>query len=308
MTETPTYDVLGIGVIAVDDLLYVEAYPPAEAKVRVLRRERQCGGQTGTALVAARRLGARCAYLGTLGPDELSRTVMDQFHREGIDTAHAVLRDDARPYHSTIVVDQGSKTRTIFSSSEGFCGADPTNPPADVIRSGSVLLIDHHQLEGTLRAVRIAREAGRSIVADFERVPEGPFDELLALVDHLVLPKAFAMELTSAPGPAEAVAALKSPGRTAVVVTCGREGLWYAPGSGDDQPQHFPAFPVEVVDTTGCGDVFHGAYAAAVSKGLNLAQCVGLGAASAALKATQPGGQAGIPTLQMVETWLAQFR
>src|SRR5690348_3708416 len=79
------WDILGIGCSAVDDLLYGEAYPTADTKVRVRRRERQCGGLTATALVAASRLGARCAFAGVLGDDENSRFVLDALSREGVD-------------------------------------------------------------------------------------------------------------------------------------------------------------------------------------------------------------------------------
>ncbi len=77
------YDVLGLGAVAVDDLLYVDAYPAPESKVRLRHRLRQCGGLTGTALVAAARLGARCAYAGLLGHDELSAYVIEGLRRGG---------------------------------------------------------------------------------------------------------------------------------------------------------------------------------------------------------------------------------
>ena len=70
-----TFDIVGLGCAAVDDLLYVPAYPPADAKVQIRRRERQGGGLTATALVAAARLGTRCAYAGVLGDDDLSEFV-----------------------------------------------------------------------------------------------------------------------------------------------------------------------------------------------------------------------------------------
>ena len=66
------FDVLGLGAVAVDDLIYVEAYPPPDAKAQVIGRQRRCGGLTSIALVTAARLGARCAYAGALGNDELS--------------------------------------------------------------------------------------------------------------------------------------------------------------------------------------------------------------------------------------------
>jgi len=303
----PRLDVLGFGAVAVDELLYVDAYPAPESKVRVRHRERQCGGLTGTALVAAARFGAACAYAGVLGDDELSRYAMACLKREGIDLSLRVRRPDARPAHSTILVDQTQKTRTVLASLEGPIGADPSLPEAEVIRSASVLLVDHHGLEGTLRAVRIAREHGVEVVADFERDPGPPFAKLLARVDHLIVSERFARELTGErEAPVAAVAeALWAPDRSAVVVTCGAAGCWYVSDATCKAARHFPAFAVDVVDTTGCGDVFHGAYAAALSQREDLPRRAALASATAALKATRRGGQAGIPYRQAVDEFLA---
>jgi sulfofructose kinase len=304
---TPIFDILGFGAVAVDDLLYVDDYPPAENKVRVRHRLRQCGGLTGTALVAASRLGASCAYVGLLGDDELSKYVLDCFACEGIDTKHCVRRATARPAHSTIIVDEHRNTRTIFASLAGDIGADSQSPPAELIRSARVILIDHHGLEGTIRAARIACENGVAVVADFERKPEGNFDELLALIDHLVISALFAAELTGKTEPDQAASALWTPKRRAVVVTCGAQGSWYL-AEGYKKPLHCPAHPVKVIDTTGCGDVFHGAYSAALAWGKSPADCVELASAAAALKATKRGGQAGCPTLQSVEEFLHRIK
>jgi len=303
----PRFDVLGLGAVAVDELLYVDAYPAPESKVRVRHRERQCGGLTGTALVAAARLGARCAYAGVLGDDELSAYATACLEREGIDLSLRVRRPDARPAQSTIIVDRAQKTRTVLASLAGAIGADPSLPEPDVIRSASVLLVDHHGLEGTLRAVRIAREHGRQVVADFERDPGPPFAELVARVDHLIVSERFARAVTGQPdSPVAAVAeALWSPERSAVVVTCGAAGCWYVSGATGNTARHFPAFAVDVVDTTGCGDVFHGAYAAALAQGEDLPRRVALASATAALKATRRGGQAGIPFRHDVDAFLA---
>jgi len=302
--QAPRFDILGFGAVAVDDLLYVDEYPPAEAKVRVLQRQRQCGGLTGTALVAAARLGSHCAYVGVLGDDELSRFVIESLAREGIDLEWRVERADARPAHSTIIVDQRRKTRTIFCSLDWALGADPLRPEADLIRSARVVLVDHHGLEGTIRAARIARESGVGVVADLERDPGGPFAELLALVDHLIISERFARELSGAEDAARAAEGLCGADRRAVVVTCGAAGCWYV-GEGFGPPaRYLPAFEVEVVDTTGCGDVFHGAYASVLARDGNLHQRVVIASAAAALKATKHGGQAGCPTIDEVNAFL----
>lgn len=301
----PRFDILGFGAVAVDDLLYVDEYPSAERKVRVRCRQRQCGGLTGTALVAAARLGARCAYVGVLGEDEDSRFVAECFAREGIDAAYRVVRGDARPAHCTIIVDQTHRTRTIFASLDGHLGADPRLPEAELIRAARTLLVDHHGLEGTIRAVRIARESGVGVVADFERDPGEPFAELLAGVDHLIVGERFAAQLSGVNEPARAAEALWTANRRAVVVTCGAAGCWYV-GPAAKTARHVPAFEVEVLDTTGCGDVFHGAYAAALAREIDLPGRVLFASAAAALKASRRGGQAGCPTRQHVEMLLAE--
>ncbi len=283
----------------------MDEYPPADSKVQVRRHERQCGGLTGTALVASARLGARCAYVGMLGEDELSQIILDNFAREGIDTAYAPRCLDARPGHSVIIVDRRAKTRTVFSHVAGRMGADPLLPDADLIRAAKVLLVDHHGLEGTIRAARIAQAAGVAVVADFERDPGPPFADLLGLVGHLVVSERFALALTGRPDVSRAAESLWCAHREAVVVTCGASGGWYLDSTTNLASRHSPAFTVHVVDTTGCGDVFHGAYAAALAEGRPLAERVARASAVAALKATREGGQAGIPLQDAVEAFLA---
>ncbi len=300
-TTPARFDVLGLGCTAVDDLLYVDSYPPADAKVLVRRRQRQCGGLTATALVAAARLGARCAYAGILGDDDQSRFVIDCLQREGIDLTFLVRRPDARPILSTIIVDETHQTRNIFFDLAGTVGAPVDSPPAEVIRTSRVLFVDHYGIEGMTRAAKIAREAGVAVVADLERGDWPGFQELLALVDHLLVSRAFAAKLTGEAEPAASIKKLWQPQGQTVVVTCGADGCWYADAAMVAAPARHPALDVAVVDTTGCGDVFHGAYAAALAEGQPLQERIRFATAAAALKATAYGAQAGIPTRDMVE-------
>lgn len=304
----PSYDVVGLGCTAVDDLVYVDEYPPRDAKIPVRRRERQCGGLTATALVAAARLNARCAYAGTLGYDEFSAFAIDCFRKEGICVEHLRQCSETSTIHSTIVVDQTHCTRNIFFDVSRALPPDSLWPPAEVIRNSRVLFVDQLQAEGMLRAARIAREAAVGIVADFE-LGSGPvFEELLALVDHLILSADFAQCLTGASDPRQAVQALWHSERKTVVVTCGRAGCWYLSNGSDNTLQHQAAFPVQEVDTTGCGDVFHGAYAASLSRGWPVARRIEYASAAAALKAMSRGGQAGAPTDAAVMSFLEQRR
>lgn len=131
------------------------------------------------------------------------------------------------------------------------------------------------------------------------------FSELLALVDHLIVSLAFAKKLTGEAEPAVAARKLWRDDRRAVVVTCGADGCWHVDAASVSRPCHQPAYRVQVVDTTGCGDVFHGAYATGLVRGLPLLERIRFASAAAALKATQYGGQAGIPSRTAVEEFLA---
>ena len=298
------FDLLGLGCTAVDDILYVPRYPAADGKVEVRHRERHCGGLCATAMVAAARLGARCAFAGTLGNDEDSRFVLETFRREGVDVRHSVRNKEAGPVRSMIVVDEKRRTRTIFYHVPPRAGADPIRPSSDVIHNARVLLVDRFGIPGMIRAARIARAEGVPVVADFESFKLPRFRELLALADHLVVSGNFACEFTSASSPSSAAEKLWRKDRAVVVVTVGAKGCWFVDQSGSPA-RHLPAFRVKAVDTTGCGDVFHGAYAVALARGLPLLDRLRFASAAAALKTMKRGGQAGIPSRNEVARFLA---
>jgi len=219
-TIASTIDILGFGCVAVDDLLYVEAFPLADAKAQVLRRDRQCGGLVATALVAATRLGAKCAYVAPLGEDELSTFALDRMRREKIDVSHVARVSNATPVHSVIVVGNDQGSRNIFFNLEGVLAARAPRLPAALVRSARVLFIDHLWVGQKLPAVKIARQAGIPVVADFEDIRDPDFPELLAQVDHLILSAEIARRLTGADA-TRAARKLWHPSRQAVVVTDG---------------------------------------------------------------------------------------
>lgn len=298
------WDVLGPGSATVDDLLYVDSFPAPDTKMPVQSIQRQGGGLIATGLVAVARLGARAAFAGVLGIDDMSRWVEEDLKREGVDVSQVVHHEDAKPIYAVIIVEQQKRTRTILYHVPGRAGADEHLPTEDAIRSARVLYVDDYGVPGHIRAARIARSEGIPIVADFEReyIPRLP--ELVDLVDHLIVSAGFAARFAGITDPAEAARKLWHEGRAVVAVTCGEEGSWYYTGQG--VPQHQPAFHVEVVDTTGCGDVFHGAYAASLTWDMTLEERIRFASATAALKATQPGGRQGIPTREQVVAFLRE--
>jgi len=288
-------DVLGLGCTTVDDFIHVDSFPPADSKRRVERTHRQCGGLTGNALIAAARLGARCAYAGCLGTDDFSGYIAQYFTSEGIDISHAPRLPEARVIHSIIVIGGDTGSRNIFYEVNGVVGAHPSLPSEEVIHDSKVLFIDHYGMPGNLRALKLARAFGVPIVADLEDETVPHFNEVLAGVDHLILSEEFACRFTRENNAAAAARALWRPDRAVVIVTCGKEGCWSLEGAGE--PRHRAAFTVRATNTNGCGDVFHGAYAFRLACGDSLKERIRFASAAAAVKATQ----SDIPDLPAVE-------
>jgi len=294
-------DVLGVGAVSVDDFVTVDNFPRQNTKVQADAIFRQPGGLSGTALVAVARMGGRAAYAGTLGDDDLSRFVVERLAKENVDVSQVAREADARPFHSIVVVASRQKSRTILYSSEGVVGAHRQLPTERFVRRCGALLLDPVGIDGMVRLAEIASKFGIPRVGDFERGETGQFPRLLELTNHLIMPLEFGQSLTGRADPRAAIEELWSSERDVVVLTHGEEGSWYRTQESDGRVVHERAESVNVVDTTGCGDVFHGVYAFALSKGYAAAERVRMASIAAALKATRLGGQDGIPYLADVK-------
>jgi ribokinase len=299
----PRWDILGFGAVAVDDLLYVDHYPQPNSKMRIQGRRREGGGLTGTALVAAARLGAKVAYGGVLGHDELSRFTIQELEREGVDCSSILRRDKAQPFYSTIIVVQPTAQRTVLSYAGGVHQIRPEEISDELIANCRVLFVDHTVVEGGLRAVELAHRHNIPVTGDFEAERHPRVYDLMDRVDHLVIGVDFARQVTGKSNPEEMVRALANPDRACCVVTAGERGCWYS--ERDNEVHQFPAFHVQAVDTTGCGDVFHGAYAACIAQGESVNRAIQIATTAAGIKATHSGGRSGIPDRTTIDRFLS---
>ena len=299
------WDILGFGLVAVDDLIMVEHYPPPDARIPVEEVAIQGGGLTGTALVAASRLGAKCAYGGVLGNDTLSKWTLAELKRERIDCSPVIRQANARPVHSFVIVDRVSHNRNIFAYRGGVVPR-PTDKINEALLSKTrVLFVDHLGIENMVPAVSLAKKLGITTIGDFENAKHPMIGELLALIDHLILSYDFSSEFTGEKDPKKALEIIYgNADHACTAITIGKDGCFYIERNG--KLKHQPAFQVEAVDTTGCGDVFHGAYAAGIANGRDIAYCIQFASAAAAIKATQKGGRVGIPDLPTVIQFLQE--
>jgi ribokinase len=113
------------------------------------------------------------------------------------------------------------------------------------------------------------------------------------------------MSVTGTTTPEAATHRLFKTGRALVIVTCGASGCW-SKSAYDDAPAHYPAYEIDPVDTTGCGDVFHGVYAACLVRNMPLPDRITCANAAAALKAQHIGAQRGIPSRSEVMEFVAE--
>jgi len=299
------FDLVGFGVATLDLIMEVASFPDAGGKRQVLSSEYHGGGLTATALVAASKLGAKTWYGGALGNNERSSHVRKILSDFGVGLADVGFYPaEAEPIFAHVYVDRQTWERTIFWSDLATVSPIVNDETIKVTLASKCLFVDNHFARSLLPLYRHAKKHHIPIIGDFEMVNDSYEEEALALVDHLIVPANFAQQYTETHDPGAAVERLLGNLECRVaVVTDGANGAWFA-DSENRQVRHQAAYPVDVVDTTGCGDVFHGAYAASWVFGRDLESCVQIAAATAAIKATKRGGQAGAPTLQEISAFL----
>ncbi|MDR0361906.1 MAG: PfkB family carbohydrate kinase [Planctomycetota bacterium] len=305
-SSSAAIDILGAGIAAVDDLFLVKRFPRPNEKFAVISRTRQGGGLTATALVAASRLGCCCHCLITLGADDLSGFLRNTLSREGIVLHERPGLPDSRPNNPVVITEQGSGDRFIMWSEENIYGLDLVPDDFDALTRSKCLFVDNVYAESAVPLARKARELGIPAVGDFEDTGER-VRELISLTGHLIMPIAHAAQLTGEADPGAVVKKLmREPGRELACVTDSERGAWFADAADPENIRHQPAFIVQnVVDTCGCGDVFHGAYAACLVFGLPPSERIRRAAAAGALKAMRQGSQMGAPTAAELDAFLA---
>jgi sulfofructose kinase len=301
MNHAPTYDVIGLGCVCWDFVTIVRRYPALDEKQELVQLLQQGGGPTATGVVAVARLGGRAAIWGRVGDDEFGQKCAAEFVAEGVDTGHLEMAPGRTTQFAFCVAEAGSGLRSIFWKPGNMGKLDPQGLDRAALLDCKCFLIGAHHSSAAIAAANAVREAGIPVVLDLER--PGPDDEgLLAASDYPILPADYVRAQT---GMDDAVAAGRQVhealGRL-LIVTLGVEG---AVAFRNGQAYHQPAFIMEeVVDTTGAGDVYHGAFAYGLALGKGLEENMRFAAAVAALKCRALGGRTGIPNTGEVEELL----
>lgn len=283
--------IIGLGLCVIDHLYVVEELELSEVRTRFSRRLVSVGGMICNALTQAAELGCDAHVLSLVGDDEDGRMLRRSMRSSGVKTRRLELSTESATTVAVILVDRASGERRFIVPDRRTLERAAPDFDLAPISSGSVLLVDGHFPKQALRAVRQAREVGARVIGDFHR-PTAAIRRLLPYVDYPIVPLEFTGRFCSG-GPAEALRLLAERYGGSPIVTQGaRGGLYWQAG----RVRRFAARRVRVVDTTGAGDVFHGAFAAALAWDWTLSESIGLAARAASLCCTALGGTGRLMT------------
>ena len=301
-----TFDVIGLGVSTLDVVALVDHFPAQDEVQRALAVTIQGGGPVATALVTLARLGAKVAMLDVLGDDWRGSLIRDEFQHEGICTSYLKLAEGHTSSIASIWVRQDDGARSIAYAPGSAPELSATDISRDVIASARFLHLNGRHWQACLQACQYAREHRTQISFDGGAHRYRPqMRQLVPLTDICIVARDFAERYTQETEIQKAGERLLGEGPSLVVITDGTRGSWIHPRQG--QPFHQPAYLMpDVVDTTGCGDSYHGAFLFGLSRGLDLEQTAALASAVAALNSQGLGGRSALPDLDQVTAFLSE--
>jgi sugar/nucleoside kinase (ribokinase family) len=283
--------IAGIGVCCEDRLGIVKRWPDIDQGTHLKAFSRQCGGMVATALAAASRLGVQCAIISMAGRDEEGLWLREQLRSQHVDVSQFLLRDNFTTPSSMILIQEQDGHRRIFHYREKPFDLRVDEVDLSILSSARFLHLDGHMMDVALEAADLARQQGIKVCLDASNIYPG-MESLLSKVDYLICNRGFPLVLTGRSDLKEALTELSRYGCRLVAATLGESGvMWLENGSFSS----LPAFDMDIVDTTGAGDVFHGAFLAALCRDFNTREAMKYASAAGALACRALGGQSALP-------------
>ncbi|MDD5461738.1 MAG: PfkB family carbohydrate kinase [Methylococcales bacterium] len=279
-------DVLCIGQASYDLVFSVSRHPLEDEKIFADDFLGCGGGPAANAAVAISRLGFSAAFAGYLGQDIYGEKHYQELNAYGINTRFVVRGSSPTPISAILVKQDGKRALINYKADTEPLASSAIN--FSPIKSKAILF-DGHQPYISIPLAEQARTEHISTVLDAGSLHKGTL-ALMERVDYLVCSEKFAQQYAGDEKTALTRLAEFSP---AVVITLGEKGIIWRRG------QKFgscPAFPVTAMDTTGAGDAFHGAFAAAIAADMDWLEVLRYASAAGALCCTKIGARPGMPT------------
>jgi sugar/nucleoside kinase (ribokinase family) len=300
MTQVAKVDVVGVGLNATDTTIQIAEFPECGSKVEYDSERVTPGGQVASTVVACQTWGLSTRYVGKLGDDDAARLHAGEFERTGVE-AQVVYVPETASARSLILVDRRGE-RTVMCRRDERVVLQPAELKREWIVNARALHVDGHDTAAATVAAGWAREAGIPVVADLDEIYPG-VDALIEKIDYLIVSRDFPGRLT---GETSLKAALREIqvryGCGLTAATLGPEGVL----AWDGERFHYaPAYRVDVVDTTGAGDIFHAGFIYGLLQQWPLERQLDFSCAAAALNCMHEGARGGIRAVEAVEALMA---
>lgn len=296
-------EIVGIGANVCDTLISVPSFPTEDTKIKATSIKRCGGGPCATGLVAASKLGGNCSYIGLGTNDDAGVFLLSDFKKYGVCTKNVTMLDGYLSFSSYVILSENNASRTCVFDRGNIPVWTPTAKQIKEIEAADVLMVDGNEMVAAAEAVKIARNSNTKVLYDAGGLYDG-VEDLLKYTDILIPSEEFALGFTKAEDAESAAKILYerfSP--EVVVITQGKEGGVLYNGT---EIKKYNSFVVDAVDTNGCGDVFHGAFAFAVTKNLDYYDACIFSSAVSALKCKKIGAREAVPKLNEVLEFLKE--
>lgn len=295
--------IVGIGANVFDTLYNIQTYPAEDTKMRATASKTAGGGPVATGLVAAAKLGVQAAYIGVLSNDNGGKFLKEDFEKYGVATDLIDVKSGYRSFASVLWLCADTATRTCVFDKGDLPPLELNAAQKQAVEQAALLMVDGNEMDAAVEAAKIAKASGVKVLYDCGGLYPN-VERLLAHTDIMIPSEEFALGHTgckTVEAAAEKLFDIYHP--EVVVITCGKQGGVLYDGK---TVTPYPAFAVAAVDTNGAGDVFHGAFAAAVTMGYDYLKCCHFAAAVAALKCTGVGARESAPDLETTKKFLKE--
>jgi len=289
-----------VGLGCLDHLFKVDHLPSGGGKIFAENYVAAPGGPAAAASIAAAALGHDAVFLGRLGDDDVGRELTARMARCGVDVSGIRYVKGQSSQVSSVVVDRDGE-RQIINFSSRHLDPDPSWLPVKIIASADFVLTDVRWPEGAEEALKRARQHTVPSLIDADTSPVDT-SHLIGLADYAVFSEKGLQMYVDERDIEKGLQNAHLKSRIWVAVTAGDKGSYWLDEKG--VICSCPAEQLEAIDTCGAGDVFHGAFAAALAEKMKVEDAMRFAGAAASLKCLSFGGSLGTPNRAALNRFL----
>lgn len=295
MMDVKKIDIIGIGYCSLD-YMGVVSHIPIDSKVEIKNLSHQGGGPAATAIVTAAKFGVSTGFIGKVGDDFVGKFILEDFKTRNVEASGMVIEKGTSSAISFIWIEEATGNRSIAWNKGTKSSLKVEEVSKPFIKSAKIIHLDGHESKAAMEMIRIAKEYGCKISLDGGTITPN-IEKIMKFTDILIVSEEFAVRFTGFCETYKYIKILKEYNPEVLIVTKGKNGFC---GYIDGKYIEREAFKIKTIDTSGAGDIFHGAFLFAYMKKMDLNRALTFASATAALKCTRRGIRAALPTFKEV--------